>query len=178
MKNIVRIIISVITVAILIIIDQISKLWVDKNIVPYKDEIKVIDGVLSFRYIKNSGAAWGSFSGKTILLLIISIILILALIYVYKNILFLDKYLDLKICILFIIGGAIGNMIDRIRLGFVIDFFEAKFIDFPIFNFADICVTVCMFIVRALFIFKYKNEDMDVMFALKSNGNSEKKNKS
>ena len=161
-------------------IDQISKFWIVKNMVPYKDEKKVIDGVFSLRYIKNSGAAWGSFSGKTILLLVISIILIIALLYVYKNIIFEKKYIELKICILFILGGAIGNMIDRIRLGFVIDFIEAKFINFPIFNFADICVTVCMFVVLALFLFKYKDEDMDIMFARNSKNtiaeNSEEKN--
>ena len=165
MKNSLKIIISLISVAILVAIDQITKYYVNINMTPYKDEVEVIKGVFALKYIKNSGAAWGSFSGKTILLLIISIILILAL---YKNILFTDKYLALKICILFIVGGAIGNMIDRIRLGYVIDFIETKFIDFPVFNFADICVTVSMFVVLILFLFKYKNEDMDVMFALKS----------
>ena len=167
MRKALSVIISLIVVAILVVIDQISKLWIVKNMVPYKDEKKVIDGVFSLRFIKNSGAAWGSFSGKTILLLVISIILIVAMLYVYKNIIFENKYLELKICILFILGGAIGNMIDRIRLGFVIDFIEAKFINFPIFNFADICVTVCMFVVLALFLFKYKDEDMDVMLARK-----------
>ena len=180
MRKALNVIISLIVVAILVVIDQISKFWIVKNMVPYKDEKKVIDGVFSLRYIKNSGAAWGSFSGKTILLLVISIILIIALLYVYKNIIFEKKYIELKICILFILGGAIGNMIDRIRLGFVIDFIEAKFINFPIFNFADICVTVCMFVVLALFLFKYKDEDMDIMFARNSKNtiaeNSEEKN--
>ena len=76
MRKALSVIISLIVVAILVVIDQISKLWIVKNMVPYKDEKKVIDGVFSLRYIKNSGAAWGSFSGKTILLLVISIILI------------------------------------------------------------------------------------------------------
>ena len=115
MKKTIKILISLIIIAILVVIDQISKLWIVKNMVPYKDEKKVIDGIFSLRYIKNSGAAWGSFSGKTILLLVISIILIIALLYVYKNIIFEKKYIELKICILFILGGAIGNMIDRKR---------------------------------------------------------------
>ena len=128
-------IIPVIFIILLVVIDQLTKFIVISRMTLQKDEIPVIGNAIVLHYIRNSGAAWGSFSNKTIFLIIISIIL----------------------------GGAIGNLIDRIRLGYVIDFIYAKFIDFPVFNFADICVTVCMFVILFLCIFKYDSDDLDTI---------------
>lgn len=156
-------IISALVILILVAIDQITKYFIYTNMTPYKDEKKVLGNALVIYFIKNTGAAWGSLSNKTIFLLVISILLVILLSYVYHN---ATKYPHLKaarICIVFIIGGAIGNMIDRIRFHYVVDFIYVKLINFPIFNFADICVTVCMFILLFLFIFKYKSEDIELL---------------
>ena len=151
-----------ITVIILAAIDQLIKLVVITKL-PYKSELPVLGDVITLNHIHNSGAAWGSFSGKITFLFIFSIIAIVLILYIYHNIVEIDRFKPLRICLAFITGGAIGNMIDRVRLGYVIDYIYFKIIDFPVFNFADICVTLSMFIVLILLIFKYRQSDYDVI---------------
>ena len=74
------------------------------------------------------------------------------------------KYLPLRICAVLIVGGAFGNCIDRIRLNYVVDFFYFKLIDFPIFNVADIYVTVAAFLLVILILVYYKEEDLERIF--------------
>ena len=71
------------------------------------------------------------------------------------------KFLPLRICAILIVSGAIGNLIDRIRLQYVIDFFYFKLIDFPVFNVADIFVTVSTILLLVLVLFYYKEEDFE-----------------
>ena len=153
---------AVILAAILVIVDQITKYAVVKNmsIGEYKP---LIGDVFGLEYIKNTGSAWGMLSSHTTLLIILSLIIFILIIYGYKNLLCSDRYKILRICLVVVFGGAIGNLIDRIRLKYVVDFLYFKLIDFPIFNFADICVTVTLFLLILLFIFKFKNKDFDVL---------------
>ena len=74
------------------------------------------------------------------------------------------KLLPLRICAVFIFSGAIGNFIDRLKLGYVVDFFYFKLIDFPVFNVADIYVTVAAFAMIILGLFYYKEEDYNKIF--------------
>ena len=78
------------------------------------------------------------------------------------------KYLPVQIISLFLIAGGLGNLIDRIRLGYVIDFFYFSLINFPVFNMADIYVTVSMAILFVLLIFYYKEEDFDLLFSFRA----------
>lgn len=122
-----------------VLIDQITKIIVAGNMALY-DSVTVIPHVFSFTYIHNYGAAWGLFSEHRWVFLIltgIAIIVLPILLYRYRHLPFLFGF-----SLSLIIGGAIGNMIDRLLRGYVIDFFEFTFIDFPVFNVADICVTV------------------------------------
>ena len=75
------------------------------------------------------------------------------------------KYAPLRICAIFILAGGLGNFIDRVRLNYVVDFFYFELIDFPIFNVADIYVTVTMFVLLYLIFFYYKEEDLDGIFS-------------
>jgi signal peptidase II len=75
-------------------------------------------------------------------------------------------YLWLRVCLLSITAGAIGNMIDRVRLRYVVDFLYFELIDFPIFNVADIFATVATFGLIILLLFYYKEEDVDMLFQL------------
>ena len=70
-------------------------------------------------------------------------------------------FLPLRVCAVMLAGGAIGNVIDRLYLGYVVDFFYFKLIDFPVFNVADIFVTVSMFLLIFLILFFYKEDDLD-----------------
>ena len=95
-----------------------------------------------------------------IIVLIISVFII----WFYLHVPMTKKLLPLRICAVFIFSGAIGNFIDRLKLGYVVDFFYFKLIDFPVFNVADIYVTVGTFILAFLLLFYYKEEDLDRIF--------------
>ncbi|MBQ8884705.1 MAG: signal peptidase II [Oscillospiraceae bacterium] len=149
------IILSVILIIAMIGIDQITKLLVIKFI-ELDEIINVIKfgshEIFSLTHVRNKGAAWSSFSSKTTMLTIITLILIVGL-----SLLLFVKPLQKKlfnrevniaevVSFSLIISGGIGNLIDRIRLKEVVDFIKADFINFPIFNFADICVVIGCFL--------------------------------
>lgn len=170
--NFKRHILPILIIILLIFVDQATKQLVIKYI-PLHKEVHVIGDKIVFTHIKNSGSAWSLLEGKTVFLLIITFIVMAGLIYIYHNIVNLNDYFALKCSIISILGGAVGNMIDRLRMGCVTDFIYFKFIHFPVFNFADICVTVSIFVVLFLFIFKYKSEDMDKIFGDKKEDSME-----
>ncbi|MET3616445.1 signal peptidase II [Peptoniphilus olsenii] len=127
---------------ILILLDQFSKFLV-KTYLYGKDPLVVIDGFLRFYYIENRGAAFGILQGARWFLTIITIIvLIFLLIFLIKNYKKLPKIYLFSISLL--IGGTIGNFIDRLRLHYVIDFISLKFFDynFAVFNLADTFIVV------------------------------------
>ena len=135
---------------LIIIIDQFTKYLILHN---YK--ILLNKNFLFFRldFVKNYGAAFNIFSGSRIFLSLISIIFSILLIYLIlrKNIL---KSVDLY-SYSFILGGTVGNGIDRILKGFVIDFINLNIIDFPVFNIADISINIgFIFLVYSIFINK------------------------
>lgn len=124
-----------------ILIDQITKIWAVKAL-RLGGPIKIWTNVLHLHYISNYGAAWGIFSGKQAFLIILTSIIIIAMfIYMFK----LPKNQFgywAKISFILIISGAIGNLIDRVTLGYVRDFIYFALIDFPIFNVADMLVVI------------------------------------
>ncbi len=160
-----KIISGLIISIISMIIDQAIKLLIIKNF-ELHEEKKVLGDIFTLYYIRNTGSAWGMLSGHTWLLVIISLLAIFIIGYVYCNIPN-KKYTILRVCLALILGGALGNLIDRIRLNYVVDYLYFKLIDFPVFNFADICVTVPVALVVLLCIFKYKGDDFDVIMGEK-----------
>ena len=112
--------------------------------------------------MQNRGAAWGSFSGKIVFLLAITFVILIAAIYIYYR-LAADtehKYTPLRISLIFLISGAIGNMIDRVFRGYVVDMFNFCLINFPVFNVADIFVTCSFVVIIILVLFVYKDDDL------------------
>ncbi len=134
---------SLILIIILTAADQLIKLAVVENISLYEvHEIIKIGShkIFSLTHVKNNGAAWSIMAGKSWFLIGIPIIIILiGLFYLYKK-RHDSKFLIISLSVL--ISGGIGNLIDRIRFHEVIDYIKFEPIDFPIFNFADICVVV------------------------------------
>lgn len=129
----------IIVIAVSVLIDQITKIIAAGNMALY-ESVPLIKGFFSFTYIHNYGAAWGIFSEHRWIFIVITGIAIIVLpiiLYRFRKLHFLFGF-----SMSLIIGGAIGNMIDRLFRGYVIDFLEFTFIDFPVFNVADICVTV------------------------------------
>ena len=140
----------VIIIAACVILDQLTK-WIVVNSMELYESIVLIPKVFSFTYIPNYGAAWGIFSEQRwVFMLVTSVALIIMpiILYRYRKVHFLFN-LSLSL----FIGGAIGNMIDRVFVGYVVDFLEFTFINYPVFNVADIFVVfgAGIMIVYALF---------------------------
>ena len=135
---------------LVVIADQGLKNYIVTNF-KIGDEHTVIPGILSFTYLQNDGAAWNIFSGQMILFYLISIAAIAVVVYYlfnpkYKNWLF-DTGLAL------VLGGIIGNFIDRLHLKSVIDMLQLDFVQFNIFNIADSAITVGIVLVFIYLIF-------------------------
>lgn len=131
-------VITVMSIAVLVSLDQIIKLLVIKYLEPI-GSLPLIDGFIQLNYAENTGAAFGSFSGYTWILSVFTLVVIVAgLIYILRG---KVKFGVEYVCITLILAGGLGNLIDRISRGFVVDYIEPLFIDFAIFNFADILVT-------------------------------------
>ena len=126
--------------AVLIVVaDQITKLLV-LNRIPLHGNVKVIDGLFHLTYVQNTGAAFSSFQGMRWLFVGIFLVLTLVLLFEYfKKPMPFDTF-D-RFCLAAIYGGALGNVIDRVRLGYVVDMICTDFMDFPVFNVADCFIT-------------------------------------
>lgn len=126
-------------ISILIIIDQAIK-WISRTKLTKFESYPVIDGFFHFTYVENRGAAFGMLQNKTWFFVLITFLVVGYMIYFTKKNKNIDKKLTFVLSI--ITAGAIGNLIDRIWLGFVVDMFDFRGIWQFVFNFADICVVV------------------------------------
>lgn len=136
------IVLSILFCLLLIGIDQVTKLLVIEYLKPI-EYVNIIDNILRFRYVENTGAVFGSFATHTLLLTIFSIVLLgITVYYLVSN---RNKSKFVNVCLLLMIAGGVGNIIDRIRLNYVVDFIEPLFVNFAVFNFADCLITVGAF---------------------------------
>lgn len=156
--------IGLFAVALGVALDQYTK---HLAIIHIKDNpIVLIKDVFQLQYLENSGAAFGMLQNQQLLFLIVGIITLGLIGYIYVRMPKTTRFIPLRICMISIVAGAVGNMIDRIRFGYVVDFFYFELIDFPIFNVADIFASVATFVLVILFLFYYKEEDMDCLFGV------------
>ncbi len=147
---------------ILIVFDQYTKHLAVVHL-KGQDPIKLLPGVLHLQYLENDGAVFGILGGTVQALSIVTFILTIVLIYFYIRLPEDKKYNILRILLVFIIAGAVGNLIDRIAYGYVVDFIYFALINFPIFNIADSYVTVATLFIVLLGIFYYKDEDFNFL---------------
>lgn len=166
-NNKIMAVIPLILIALLISIDQFLKFVIVSNF-KLGEARAVIKDVFEITYIQNRGIAWGMFQGKKLVFIILTLVALVGCAYIYNNIKTKSRFLPLRICLIFLISGAVGNMIDRIKLGYVIDFLYFKLIDFPVFNFADICVTLSMLVIFVLLIFVYSDDEFDEILGVKA----------
>ncbi|MBQ5446572.1 MAG: signal peptidase II [Lachnospiraceae bacterium] len=158
-----------ILVAFLVFIDQYTK-YLIVNRLGMTKEIPVLKGIISFKYLENDGIAFSFLSGKTFIINAMGIFFTAVIIYMLfvlqrninnlksDNSNFYKKLNILQVLISFVIAGSVGNIIDRIRLGYVVDFIKTDFIDFPVFNVADCYVTVSVFFIFVILIFMKDDE--------------------
>lgn len=151
---------------LLVVLDQFTKVLALQNL-KGQEPITIIPDVFQLLYVENRGAAFGILQNKQWVFLIITAIVLAALIWALPRMSRERHFLPLRLCLCFIGAGAVGNMIDRIFRGYVVDFFYFKLIDFPVFNVADIYVTTSAIVLIFLIVFLYKEEDFDRLFSKK-----------
>ena len=134
---------SYLVIALVVLFDQLTKFLAQSYLAPV-DTVPLIDGALHFTYSTNSGAAWGILKDAPWVFMLVSCLAIVAIICYL--ILSKTKFYGAAISLALICGGGIGNMIDRIFRGEVIDFIDFRLISFPVFNLADSCVCVGTFL--------------------------------
>ena len=127
----------------------------------------LLPGVFQLLYVENRGAAFGILQNKQWFFVIITVAVLAALLWVLPKIPAERHFLPLSLCLGFIAAGAVGNMIDRIFRGYVVDFLYFQLIDFPVFNVADIYVTTASVVLILLILFLYKEADFDRIFPKK-----------
>lgn len=158
MKKWILFLIDIAVLLIMVFLDQLTK---NIAVVKLKDQqaYLLIDGVLEFNYLENKGAAFGMLQNQKIFFVFIAVLFIAAIVFVLIKAPNENKYIKLHILLSLICAGAIGNMIDRLRLDYVVDFIYFSLINFPIFNVADICVTVSTILLIIMILFVYKDHD-------------------
>lgn len=120
----------------------------------------LIDGVLEFYYLENHGAAFSLLQDAMIFFLIVAVVAMAAIAWLLHRMPASHRLLPMRILLVAIAAGALGNLIDRMSLGYVRDFIYFSLIDFPVFNVADIYVTVSVAILMVLLLFVYKDTDL------------------
>lgn len=138
-----------------VLLDQISKHFVCIHLKPV-GSIPIIDGILNFTYVENRGAAFGMLSDNRAVFMVLSVIIIVFLSYIIVQYHGKSKLLD--VCLGLIVGGGIGNMVDRAYLGYVVDFIDFCAFDFwkYVFNIADCGVVVGCILFISVLIFDKK----------------------
>lgn len=119
-------------------LDQLLKIWATNYLLPL-GSAPLIPGFIELRYVLNDGMAFSMLSGQRWLLITVTgiVLLVVAGMLLFRRMPRLER-----IVWMLVLGGGLGNLIDRVRTGVVVDYLNFQFIDFPVFNFADICVCV------------------------------------
>jgi signal peptidase II len=157
----------------LILADQLTK-YLATVYLKGKNDVILIDKILCLHYLDggNTGAAWGIFSGKVMMFICFTIIALIVMFFLMKNIFIQYKITNNKYMIVLmfalstLISGAVGNLIDRIIHGYVIDFIYFNLINFPIFNIADCYVTISCILIVFICLFKIEEEQFSKIISI------------
>lgn len=164
-KNIDKKIIYIIDILILVIglaIDRITKIFAVSRLKDHPS-VSLISGILELRYLENTGAAFGLLKNqKSFFILVTCVVLIVALYLIVKTPA-KKKFVLVNVLTSLIVTGAIGNTLDRFIYGYVIDFIYFIVINFPIFNVADIYVTIASIVFCFSLLFYYKENDLNFL---------------
>jgi signal peptidase II len=149
-------------VAIIVVLDRLTKIIVDRSM-PLHHSVPIIDGLFNLTYVRNTGAAFGIFAGsheafRLPFLILVSILALGFVVVMLKRL--RDEETGLITALAFIIGGALGNLVDRVLYGEVIDFLDFYWSHYhwPAFNLADSCITVGV-LITLYYLIQAKGED-------------------
>ena len=150
----------ILAVVFLILLDQGTKLWALASLKPIHN-MTLLEGIMDLTFVENRGVAFGMFSGQRWFILLLTGIIAVGLIWFYKAMPKKKEYFPLRVSLVMVLSGAIGNIIDRLFRGYVVDFFEFTFFEWPVFNVADIYVVVGVTLLALMILFVVKDEDLD-----------------
>lgn len=156
---------SVIGAALLVVVDQLIKQWANVVLQPV-GAIPVLPGIVELRYILNDGMAFSMLAGKQTLLIImtsIMLVCVLALLLLRK----MGPWE--RVSWMLILGGGVGNLIDRVLNGEVVDYINVLFMNFAVFNFADICITTGVIMLVLWVLYDSFKKDKEEKTAAKPN---------
>lgn len=148
---------------LLVAVDQYTKMLAAAQL-KGKSAYVLLEGIFELLYLENRGAAFGMMQGKQGFFFLIALLALGAAVFAmwrmpsWKY----ARYHGLKLCVIMITAGAVGNMIDRVLRGYVVDFLYFSLIDFPVFNVADIYVTVAAAVLILLMLVYYKEEELEI----------------
>jgi signal peptidase II len=174
MKNIKFIGLPLLGSILLIVLDQWIKYWAREVLAPLP-EIPIIEGFFRFVYVENIGAAFGILEGGRWFFIPLTVIILIVIVIYYARLPRSKMYRRVRIPLVFVFAGAVGNFIDRLAHGFVTDMFEFTFITFPVFNVADACLvagTLTLAVIM-LFFMKESKEETEIAAADESMAETE-----
>lgn len=160
---------AVVSCAVLIVLDQATK-WM--AVVYLKDQPPFIiwEGIFKLEYLENRGAAFGLMQNRQILFAVGAVLIVALVGGIYRKMPHTRRYYLLRLCFVLLSSGAVGNLIDRVRLNYVVDFFYFELIDFPIFNVADCYVVAACILFAYSILFYYKEEELNCFSLRKRSG--------
>jgi signal peptidase II len=144
-------------VLFVVFIDQLSKFYIQKHMV-LGMSMPIVEDVFHITYVLNPGAAFGLFEHQTLFFLVVAVCLVISAIYFYPRI--PKQYRLLRLGTGLLVGGAVGNVIDRIKTGYVVDFFDFRI--WPVFNVADTAIVCGVGCIIFTMIYLYKEDEQNV----------------
>lgn len=156
------IIIDLVIVFVLLALDQFTKQLAIEYLKDKPARV-IIKNVFELNYLENHGSAFGMLQNQKFFLIFVGVLFMGIVLFFLLKLPGNKKFYPVHVCLSAVIAGGIGNMIDRIRFDHVVDFFSFVLINFPIFNVADCYIVVAITILFILFIFVFKEEDLDFL---------------
>ena len=160
--------IGILAAIVLIALDQWTK---HLAVLRLKGQSPIVlwDGVYELHYLENRGAAFGILQGQKAVFLVCTLLILILIVFFYNRLPAGKRFFMMRLVAVFLAAGAVGNLIDRMRYSYVVDFLYFKLIDFPVFNVADCYVTVGAVLLAVLILFVYKEEELGFL-SLKRQG--------
>lgn len=154
--------IDVLITAVLLCLDQYSKYLAIENL-KGKPAYVLIDGVLELQYLENHGSAFGMLQNQKFFILFVGTVFLAVILFFLIKLPENRKYIKIHVLFSVVIAGGVGNMIDRLRFDYVVDFISFVLINYPIFNVADIYIVIATISLFVLFMFVYKERDLEFL---------------
>ena len=143
-------------VALVFVSDQLSKAWVQRTLIFSGPSRPILGNAFLLTLTQNTGGAWGLLPKGNVIFIVFALLAVVALLVAYHKMKTVDLFVGGAFALA--LGGALGNLLDRLRYGYVVDFFEARVIHWPIFNLADSAITLGIVLLMIHFVRSAREE--------------------